>query len=44
MVLGLTNGDNSVIKRLLDRIFKLESRVPLLETQNVAQKDLKIEQ
>ena len=39
MVLGWTNGDNSVIKGLLDRIVNPESRLTLLETQNVAQKD-----
>ena len=39
MVLGWTNGDNSVIKGLLDRIAKLESRVTLLETINAAQKE-----
>ena len=39
MVLSWTNGDNSVIRRLLDSIAKLESMVTLLETKDAVQKE-----
>ncbi len=38
MVLGWTNGDNSVIKGILDKIATLENKVKLLERENEAQK------
>ena len=38
MVLGWTNGDNSVIKGILDKIATLENKVKLLERENESQK------
>ncbi len=38
MVLGWLNGDNSVIKGILDKIATLENKVKLLERENEAQK------
>ena len=38
MVLGWTNGENSVIKGILDKIATLENKVKLLERENEAQK------
>jgi hypothetical protein len=39
MVLGWSNGENIVIKGILDRIAKLESKVKLLESENETQKE-----
>jgi hypothetical protein len=39
MVLGWTNGENTVIKGILDRIAKLESKVKLIESYNETQKE-----
>ena len=39
MVLGWTNGDNSVIKGLINKINLVESRVTLLKAQYCAQKE-----
>ena len=39
MVLGWLNGENTVIKEILDKIVKLENKVKLLESENAAQKE-----
>ena len=39
MVLGWKDGENKVIKEILNRIATLESKVKLLESENAAQKE-----
>ena len=39
MVLGWLNGENTVIKGILDKIAALELKVKLLESENTAQKE-----
>jgi hypothetical protein len=38
MVLGWTNGENTVISGILDRMATLENKIKLLESENATQK------
>jgi hypothetical protein len=37
MVLGWTNGENTVISGILDRMATLENKIKLLESENATQ-------